>query len=265
MSDITRSEALKELKEYVEGLDMEYATPFDKAILFAIASLETDEAYNLMYEQPEFCKDTLSRKELLKKWEETTPRGRTEFDQIIMSMSSVLPKATKNDCENCIHNKGVLECDMYGCKYESTTKNETLVSLGAYKQVAWERDIAIEQLHELGYEFGQKIESTTKNDSGVDAISRQEAIDTIRQLYLDLASQKAVIDILKVLPSVTPIRPKGHWIGHREHCENLGVIPSGLGAYEWCSNCDCGIDVREWHSNHYNYCPNCGSRNEVEE
>ena len=31
------------------------------------------------------------------------------------------------------------------------------VSIGAYKQVAWERDIAIEQLHELGYEFGEKI------------------------------------------------------------------------------------------------------------
>lgn len=51
----------------------------------------------------------------------------------------------------------------------------------------------------------------------------------------------------------------GHWIGHREHCENLGVMPSGLGAYEWCSNCDCGIDVREWHRNHYNFCPNCGA------
>lgn len=60
--------------------------------------------------------------------------------------------------------------------------------------------------------------------------------------------------------SVTPIRPKGHWISHREHCENLGVMPSGLGAYEWCSNCDCGIDVREWHRNHYNYCPNCGAK-----
>ena len=62
------------------------------------------------------------------------------------------------------------------------------------------------------------------------------------------------------LPSVTPQEPKrGHWISHREHCENLGVMPSGLGAYEWCSNCDCGIDVREWHRNHYNYCPNCGA------
>jgi hypothetical protein len=32
------------------------------------------------------------------------------------------------------------------------------VSIGVYEQVAWERDVAIEQLHELGYEFGEKIE-----------------------------------------------------------------------------------------------------------
>ena len=50
----------------------------------------------------------------------------------------------------------------------------------------------------------------------------------------------------------------GHWISHREHCEQLGVMPSGLGDYEWCSNCDCGIDVVEWHRNHYNFCPSCG-------
>ena len=54
--------------------------------------------------------------------------------------------------------------------------------------------------------------------------------------------------------------PKGHWISHGEHCKNLGVMPSGLGAYKWCSNCDCSIDVREWHRNHYNYCPNCGAK-----
>lgn len=36
------------------------------------------------------------------------------------------------------------------------------VSVGVYKQVTWERDIAIEQLHELGYEFGEKIEPTFK-------------------------------------------------------------------------------------------------------
>lgn len=29
---MTREEAIKELKEYEDGLDLEYATPFDKAI-----------------------------------------------------------------------------------------------------------------------------------------------------------------------------------------------------------------------------------------
>lgn len=47
-------------------------------------------------------------------------------------------------------------------KEERATVSEKFVSLDAYKQVAWERDIAIQQLHELGYELGQKIEPTTK-------------------------------------------------------------------------------------------------------
>ena len=55
-------------------------------------------------------------------------------------------------------------------------------------------------------------------------------------------------------------KPKtGHWICHRDHCENLGVIPSGLGVYEWCSNCDCGIDIRDWQKNPHDFCPNCGA------
>jgi len=154
--------------------------------------------------------------------------------------------------------------------------------------------------------------STTKNDLGVDCISRQATINAVKRIHpvdtdydctlydkvdvmyvlyempsvtpqeprCDAISREAVLKLqyriddsatlstrdvvnvedIQALSSVTPIRLKGHWISHREHCENLGVMPSGLGAYEWCSNCDCGIDVREWHRNHYNYCPNCGAR-----
>ena len=97
-------------------------------------------------------------------------------------------------------------------KEERTTVSEKFVSLNAYKQVRWERDIAIQQLHELGYELGQKIEpttkncescrnygshngvcdicedyncftepnnSTTKNDLGVDAVSRKAVLNTL--------------------------------------------------------------------------------------
>ena len=79
---------------------------------------------------------------------------------------------------------------------------------------------------------------------------------------ISYAAYSGLIDGIDTLEQ----EPKtGHWIGHREHCKNLGVIPSGLGAYEWCSNCDCGVDVREWHRTDYNYCPNCGAKMQVVE
>jgi hypothetical protein len=98
-----------------------------------------------------------------------------------------------------------------------------------------------------------------------DCISREEVCDYIAEFvnheYATDREREMVEHIIggiQHLPSIQPKPKTGRWIGHREHCENLGVMPSGLGAYEWCSNCDCGIDVREWHRNNYNFCPNCG-------
>ena len=34
--------------------------------------------------------------------------------------------------------------------------------VGAIEQIKWERDIAIQQLNELGYQFGEKIRSDKK-------------------------------------------------------------------------------------------------------
>lgn len=118
-----------------------------------------------------------------------------------------------------------------------------------YKRCAEEH----RQLAEWLKDYKRLLEQQSRED----CISRQAAIDALTKTSgIRGDTLKALYD----LPSVNP-RPKtGHWIGHREHCENLGVMPSGLGAYEWCSNCDCGIDVREWHRNNYNYCPNCGCR-----
>ena len=96
----------------------------------------------------------------------------------------------------------------------------TTVSLEVYKQVAWERDIAIEQLHELGYEFGQKIEPTTKNDcaeqngcircsldDGDDCISREDVLQILWDY--DYANENAlVIKDIKALPSATPQEPR---------------------------------------------------------
>jgi len=89
-----------------------------------------------------------------------------------------------------------------------------------------------------------------------DCVSREAVIDLVADYDLNMDQ---VVKAIHALLPVTPSRPKGHWISHKEHCENLGLIPSGLGVYEWCSNCDCGIDVKEFHRIHYNFCPNCGA------
>lgn len=42
---------------------------------------------------------------------------------------------------------------------ESMTKEQIL---GLYKQIKWERDIAIEQLHDIGKELGEKMDDVRK-------------------------------------------------------------------------------------------------------
>lgn len=42
-----------------------------------------------------------------------------------------------------------------------------IMALGAIEQIRWERDVAIEQLHELGYEFGEKIDRGVDNNENV--------------------------------------------------------------------------------------------------
>lgn len=106
-----------------------------------------------------------------------------------------------------------------------------------------------------------KAKSYSESEYGVPEFDANKVI----QLSDAIEIAQSFIEDVEAVKDLLPQPKMGRWIGHREHCENLGVMPSGLGAYEWCSNCDCGIDVREWHRNHYNYCPNCGCRMESEE
>ena len=102
--------------------------------------------------------------------------------------------------------------------------------------------------------------STTKNNLAVDCISRADARSLICKIdlkhHMSGMSRKAFKDLyngIDELPSVTPIRPKGHWIKH-EH--------NGIGYIE-CSECLCWF--LEAHLLRNSHCPNCGSRNEVRE
>lgn len=120
------------------------------------------------------------------------------------------------------------------------------VSLEAFKQVMWERDIAIAQLKELGYGFGQKIEPCG------DAISRQAVLDGLASIAKAKAksdAQKAlmgrVMFFTEQLPPVTPQPKTGHWIW----C---------VGGSHKCTNCEEYTCFS--HKELLKYCPNCGCR-----
>jgi hypothetical protein len=248
MSDITRSEAIKTLKEHLshwERLLREHICEEQEgidtisALKLAIADLETDEVYQLEYEQPKFCEDCISRAEA-KKGVETWSGGWIEY---IKSLPSVYPKS-KTFTENCI-----------ACVYDEI-ETETGVHCkkcldgdSQYKSVFdfVKENLAIKALEQ---------EPTTKNDLGVDAVSRKELLKIYNDRFSELQKLKHLkdnkgaedrqmgvnycINILKELPSVTPQEPrKGHWIGCK--CEK------------------CGYKVQPWNTT--NYCPNCGSDN----
>ena len=144
---------------------------------------------------------------------------------------------------------------------------EQFVSLETYQQVCKERDIAVEQLHELGYQLGEKIEpcdtckhnaeewdgehcdSCCGNHSGYepceDAVSRQAVLEILK-------SHTLTNDYLAIeqLPSVQPKAKTGWWINLENRFE--------LGDRVKCSECGqvfiTGDDVSR------KYCPNCGAR-----
>ena len=115
-------------------------------------------------------------------------------------------------------------------------------------------NIAVEYLSEKdGEKMREAIkaleqEPTTKNNLGVDCISRQEVIDLLMQKWGenfsgDDAIQES-IDAIRVMPSVTPQEPKtGHWKPY---------LKEGL-RYQ-CSACDSRFDT-PWE-----YCPHCGAK-----
>ena len=98
-------------------------------------------------------------------------------------------------------------------------------------------------------------EPTTKNDLGVDCKSRKAALDACHKFaigvlddYYEECLKRWIID----LPSVTPIRPKGHWIKATDKTGRLV--------------CEC--DKCGWQQKLYtNFCPCCSAdmREVVEE
>lgn len=139
-------------------------------------------------------------------------------------------------------------CD--GCQYElNSTNGNPCYSCGKYKLTEQQPcdDECIEKNEPI-----RRIE--VRRDITIDG--EDEDDEWIRGYNEGIDDAIACI---KSVPPITPSRPKGRWISHIEHCKKLGLKLSGLGAYEWCSKCDCGVDIIEFYSIHYNFCPCCGA------
>lgn len=72
-----------------------------------------------------------------------------------------MKRITKRISDDCIEIKGKARAEFgqnvcYGSKLWPLFKHISMLET-SYEQIAWECDIAIEQLHELGYELGENI------------------------------------------------------------------------------------------------------------
>lgn len=136
-----------------------------------------------------------------------------------------------------------------------------------YKQAAWERDVAIKQLEQLGYEFGEKIEpnqfrdTTKKTDD--DTISRAAAIDAVSDACFELRGVFGRCeDALKALPSAQLECKMGHWI-YEERKRLVDETDDGpvYRTEKWWSCSECGYAKGYWISKpSSNYCENCGAK-----
>ena len=98
------------------------------------------------------------------------------------------------------------------------------------------------------------FEPTTKNNLGVDCISRKAVLDITWQdpSYTDpLNVLTEVRNKVRELPSVTPQEPRtGHWIMTSDY------LTTAYGSIDYVKCSCCGEDSLE----EGDYCPNCGAK-----
>lgn len=157
---------------------------------------------------------------------------------------------TKNNLVTLAFSKGTLK---YSCKDYVVYKKEWLRNhYGAeihimfgdsqYKETTTKND--------LSSELDKNSKKLEKNFGELDCISRAKVLKLMQDNWHthngDWAMQESMDDI-RALPSVTPIRPKGHWIDG--YCSECGCdVPAYIVDWKWQKDMDA------------KFCPNCGAK-----
>ena len=157
---------------------------------------------------------------------------------------------------------------------QKPTEGDDTVSRGVFEQVMRERDIAIEQLHELGYELGQKVEPLE-----VEAAKLQQAynkgFEDCRQAVLDLINADWEYEGLEVpVNSLLPVTQNPETVTEfADRCRECRArygklleqksgkwipIPYEL---DYETDAECSLCHEKFIAAiDYDYCPKCGYR-----
>lgn len=151
---------------------------------------------------------------------------------------------------------------------EKECRDADTVSRKLFDQIKWERDLAIQQLKELGYGLGEVIkpQELSNNSPKLDSdsgelISKQAAIKTLhdeivrRRISEDTNDDGALDEfdteaILRKLPSTQPDRKTGWWL-----------IREGISDAQ-CSECGMYFNDVYDMENSDAFCRHCGTKME---
>ena len=136
--------------------------------------------------------------------------------------------------------------------------SEGKVSMEVYKQVMSERDIAIEQLRELGYSFGEKIRTSDDCVSRADLykilklFGEQPLENDIATDLIYLVKDSDIVELPPVTPTHGTCKDCKHWK------DSDGVYRRGVGAESKCP-----INIKEVYEGNF-YCADFEKRGSEE-
>lgn len=111
----------------------------------------------------------------------------------------------------------------------------------------------------------KKLLDTNLASLGTDCISREQAIETAKKMYVACETnsiddyEMLMEEALKALPPAEPKRIRGKWMGADTQC---GIVCSvcGVAVDDFCHSADyIDLDYEP------NFCPHCGAKMEVTE
>ena len=145
-------------------------------------------------------------------------------------------------------------------KNDLGVETTTMIDKSNFSQEQYKADL--QSAYDCGY-------AQAKNDLGVDCISRQALYDALYERFHEEDTNNitnvtlgSVRNFVKDFPSVTPQPRKGYWIKYEKKYMTEKRLTPVTHFIRECSVCH--TKFADFYGK-MNFCPNCGSRNEVEE